>query len=172
MTTFLLTVDWNAVGAIGTAIGSIVTAIALIVAIIQLKQPTKKAIKVFSANGFAFNQLGTTNVLYVDIKNKGNRDVQIHNVYLMVGKKKLFLQQLQTPNTINFPYVLQTESMVTVYYSYDKCLAYLREKTQTGELDIGSKMRFMVVDGVGDNHYGNKVPLIQFIGTTENKSAN
>ena len=81
----------------------------------------------------------------------------------MVGNKKVYL--LPHPcNQVILPQVLPTESMVTMYFHYEKVMAFLNEKIDKGEFELNATTRFMVVDGVGDNHYGNKINLKKFLG--------
>lgn len=155
----LLCVNWEAIGAIGTAIGSIATAIAVIVAIVQLKAPTKKVIEVFSASAIRANDRGLKETyLYVDIKNKGNRAVELRQIYLIIGKEKYFLEQ-STIKEVRFPQVVNVESMVTVYFPFQIVDEQIRQRIANKELTPKDKMYFLVCDSLGCEHKGNKIGL-------------
>jgi hypothetical protein len=137
-------INWSAVGAIGTAIGSIATAIAVIVAIIQLKQPNKKLIRV---DVYKTVDLDIGIVVGVNIINAGNRDVQLRSVhYIVRGKEEILIP-------INYEAIKSTvkiDSAIQVEYKYKNTLnlKIVVPEGISGKLILPSYVREVMVDGV------------------------
>ena len=150
-------INWSAVGAIGTAIGSIATAIAVIVAIIQLKQPNKKAIRV---DVYKTVDLDIGIVVGVNIINIGNRDVQLRSVhYIVRGKEEILIP-------INYESIKSTvkiDSAIQVEYKYKNIEKVFKNRIEQRIYKKTDKIIFVVIDSSGKRYYSKKQTLDKFL---------
>lgn len=150
-------INWSAVGAIGTAVGSIATAIAVIVAIIQLKQPNKKAIRV---DVYKTVDLDIGIVVGVNIINIGNRDVQLRSVhYIVRGKEEILIP-------INYESIKSTvkiDSAIQVEYKYKNIEKVFKHRIEQRIYKKTDKIIFVVIDSSGKRYYSKKQTLDKFL---------
>ncbi len=151
--------NWNAIGAIGTAVGSLVTAIAVVIAVIQYKQPLIKKIKITLTSAFPVFDSGLGENYYcITVANTGIRNIVITNVYLSTRKKNLIvnniMEALDSPTQeLSFPQELCPEKSFSVYISYKNLSGALREGLQRENVKEHDKIRILVSDTTSGKHY-------------------
>ena len=120
---------WEAFGAIGTTIGSLVTAIAVIVAVVQYKQPFLKKIRV--KFNLAISNLDNAVKAYyqVTIINRGIRPCSITSIWIKGKSNNMFLNraQVEVYGHVEFPFLLQQEETISVFFEQGHLQSQLKE---------------------------------------------
>ena len=158
---------WTAFGAIGGTLGALATAAAVIVALWQTKYSQRKKLKlVFCDDVKAVTGPGqeVTELVSLNVINTGNRiTVLTRWGFLLKGGQRMMIFSnipidtlpplFQTQFKTEFPYKLDVEQRVTLYY--EKCLftKIVSESCQNNELNPERKIVFYVTDSTGKEYF-------------------
>lgn len=157
---------WTAFGAIGGTLGALATAAAVFVALWQTKYSQKKKLKlVFSDDVKIATGLGENvgELVSLDVTNIGNRMTVLTRwgFQLNDNKKMLIVSNLpmdslpvllQKEFIRKFPYKLDIEQRVTLYYEKCKFIKAVSDSCRNNELDPNQKIVFYVTDSTGKEY--------------------
>lgn len=149
---------WTAFGAIGTTIGSMITAIAVAIAVKQYRQPLTKYIEVSHGIQFPIYDYGLGPAgIYISIKNKGIRTINVSSVYLK-GKSKLYLNNIQYPglSSVSFPTELRPEDNINFSMELVKFEHEIEKMVAQGVIKRNCNLRIVISDTLGKEYFDKK----------------
>ena len=156
---------WSAFGAIGTTVGSLITAVAVIVAVVQYKQPYSKKIGV--KFNYTISNLDDSIKAYyqVTIINCGIRPCNITSLWIKGKNNNVYLNPAQVKGYVDFPFVLQQEETISVFFEQEKLRSQLKELYNSKIwIPKSRKLKIFVHDSADDEYCGKtKIVISKFL---------
>ena len=157
---------WTAFGAIGGTLGALATFGAIVVALWQTKYAYKKKLKLqFCDNVKIANNSGeiVIELVSLEVTNIGNRDLILHRWGFQIDKHKeiQILSELpmngipshiSTAFITKFPYKLEMEHKVTLYYE-KKLFVKLLPEHYNNKKALNKHLECFVKDSTGRKYY-------------------
>ena len=144
------TINWDAVSAIGTCFAAFATFLACVIALWQTKYANYKKLKLKFYDD-AYSVTSDQNICHfinINVCNIGNRKITIKELSIPLKNRKkliLFVNQTKFLPT-KLPQTLDIEESIDLYFEYDLLLANLQNAVKQKQLDINSKITFIVKD--------------------------
>ena len=153
---FTLKINWEAVSAVGSCFAALATFFACCIALWQTKYSNMKKLKlVFSDNTVALSNTFERYYISVDVRNIGNRDIQIQELALYVKRKKRYVLMLNKTTLLNtdLPFMLPVECAKTLYFDRHLFFQNVALALKNKEINGWNKLKLGIKDSSGRIYY-------------------